>query len=150
MNYRLPKFLVIHLSLYLFVVINLPVISCCSYSHSILFYLSFFRLVWIKDVYHHISPGTPLVLVGTKRDLKARRRFTEEEIRSLAKQIGVRYVETSSRLDLGVDDAFGTLAQMIYKKRLIVLAQKRMEMENEIARNGATKKKKSNSSCSIM
>lgn len=43
--------------------------------------------------------------------------MAEDEIGSLSRQLGIKYVETSAKLDLGVDIAFGLLAEMIRRRR---------------------------------
>lgn len=59
------------------------------------------------------SEDTPLVLVGNKFDLQMQRKVTTEEGKSLARQFGCPFYETSAALRTYVDDAFHTLVREI-------------------------------------
>lgn len=56
---------------------------------------------------------TPLVLIGNKFDLQLQRKVTTEEGKSLARQFGCPFFETSAALRTFVDDAFHTLVREI-------------------------------------
>lgn len=62
------------------------------------------------------SEDTPLVLVGNKFDLHMQRKVTTDEGKSLARQFGCPFYETSACLRTYVDDAFHTLVREIRKK----------------------------------
>ncbi|VEN55654.1 unnamed protein product [Callosobruchus maculatus] len=62
------------------------------------------------------SEDTPLVLVGNKFDLHTQRKVTTEEGKSLARQLGCPFYETSACLRTYVDDAFHTLVREIRRK----------------------------------
>ncbi|KAJ8927656.1 hypothetical protein NQ314_019858 [Rhamnusium bicolor] len=62
------------------------------------------------------SEDTPLVLVGNKFDLHMQRKVTTEEGKSLARQFGCPFYETSACLRTYVDDAFHTLVREIRRK----------------------------------
>ncbi|TPX42506.1 hypothetical protein SeLEV6574_g05567 [Synchytrium endobioticum] len=55
----------------------------------------------------------PVVLVGNKCDLESERAVTQDEGRSLAKQYNCRFLETSARNKVNVDDAFYALVRAI-------------------------------------
>jgi Ras-related C3 botulinum toxin substrate 1 len=86
--------------------------------------VSFYNLQkkWIPEVTHH-SPGTPLVIVGTKCDLKNEKNLDvvpEFVGQKLAQEIGARYHECSALTQEGLravfDDAIRT-ALMPKKKK---------------------------------
>lgn len=62
------------------------------------------------------TEDTPLVLVGNKFDLHMQRKVTTEEGKSLARQFGCPFYETSACLRTYVDDAFHTLVREIRRK----------------------------------
>ncbi|XP_023027691.1 GTP-binding protein Rit1 [Leptinotarsa decemlineata] len=62
------------------------------------------------------TEDTPLVLVGNKFDLHLQRKVTTEEGKSLARQFGCPFYETSACLRTYVDDAFHTLVREIRRK----------------------------------
>ncbi|XP_018320145.1 GTP-binding protein Rit2 [Agrilus planipennis] len=58
----------------------------------------------------------PLVLIGNKFDLQMQRKVSTEEGKTLAKQFGCPFYETSAALRTFVDDAFHTLVREIRAK----------------------------------
>ncbi|XP_030752692.1 GTP-binding protein Rit1-like [Sitophilus oryzae] len=62
------------------------------------------------------SEDTPIVLVGNKFDLHLQRKVSTEEGKSLARQFGCPFYETSACLRTYVDDAFHTLVREIRAK----------------------------------
>ncbi|KAB0803686.1 hypothetical protein PPYR_00656 [Photinus pyralis] len=62
------------------------------------------------------SEDTPLVLIGNKFDLQMQRKVTAEEGKTLARQFGCPFYETSAALRTYVDDAFHTLVREIRSK----------------------------------
>lgn len=59
------------------------------------------------------SEDTPIVLIGNKFDLHMQRKVSTEEGKSLARQFGCPFYETSACLRTYVDDAFHTLVREI-------------------------------------
>lgn len=86
---------------------------------------SFFNVTakWLPEIQHH-CPGVPIVLVGTKCDLRQssvaggdKKRNTssvcKEEGAVLAKRIGAKcYLETSAKTGDGVNDLFQRAAEV--------------------------------------
>jgi Rho family protein len=82
--------------------------SCEAYEHP----------QWYPEV-AHFCEGTPLILVGTKTDLRrdeqTRRMLgaqgqapvTAEQGASVAKEIGAKYIECSAKTGTGVQEVFG-------------------------------------------
>lgn len=64
------------------------------------------RTKWVPELKHH-SPETPIVLCGTKADLRKDGCVTEDEGKKFAKDIGARaYVECSAKTKEGLDNVF--------------------------------------------
>lgn len=59
------------------------------------------------------TDDTPLVLVGNKFDLQMQRKVTTEEGKSLARQLGCPFYETSAAYRTYIDDAFHALVREI-------------------------------------
>lgn len=78
----------------------------------------------------------PFLLVGNKADLQERRVVTEEMAKSQAEQWQVRYVETSAKTRLNVNEVFIELLRDIRKIDLD------REMRNDKTRNGKKSKSK--------
>jgi len=73
---------------------------------------------WHANIEQHASEGVNKVLIGNKSDWTDKRAVTEEEGRQLADELGIKFIETSAKINEGVEDAFFTLARDI-KARLI-------------------------------
>jgi Ras-related protein Rab-8A len=53
------------------------------------------------------------ILVGNKSDWTDKRAITEEEGRELAEELGIKFIETSAKINEGVEEAFFTLARCV-------------------------------------
>lgn len=53
------------------------------------------------------------VLIGNKSDWTDKRAITEEEGRELAEELGIKFIETSAKINEGVEEAFFTLARCV-------------------------------------
>jgi len=73
---------------------------------------------WIKNIEQHASESVNKILVGNKCDLQEQKVVDEQQGRALAQEYGLKFVEASAKSNIGVDDAFITLAKDI-KARLI-------------------------------
>ena len=51
------------------------------------------------------------ILVGNKCDWEEKRAITTESGRELAEELGIKFMETSAKVNQGVEDAFFTLAR---------------------------------------
>jgi len=73
---------------------------------------------WHANIEQHASEGVNKVLIGNKSDWTDKRAVSEEDGRELAEELGIKFIETSAKINEGVEDAFFTLARDI-KARLI-------------------------------
>ncbi|KAK9762565.1 GTP-binding protein [Basidiobolus ranarum] len=73
---------------------------------------------WIKNVEQHAHEGVNKIIVGNKCDIEDKKAITKEQGQTFAEEFGVKYVETSAKANIGVEEAFFSLARDI-KKRLI-------------------------------
>jgi Ras-related protein Rab-8A len=53
------------------------------------------------------------VLIGNKSDWTDKRAVSEEDGRQLAEELGIKFIETSAKINEGVEDAFFTLARCV-------------------------------------
>eukprot|EP01084_Bolivina_argentea_P065498 119386_1 len=66
---------------------------------------------WVPEISHH-APGVPMILIGTKSDLRTDNQFksnmvTEDEGNSLAKSIGaIKYIECSALTQANLKSVF--------------------------------------------
>ena len=73
---------------------------------------------WIKNIEQHASESVNKILVGNKCDLTDQKVVDDEQGKALAEEYGIKFMEASAKSNIGVDDAFITLAKDI-KARLI-------------------------------
>jgi len=73
---------------------------------------------WHSNIEQHASEGVNKILIGNKCDWVDKKAVTEEQGRELAQELGIKFMETSAKVNEGVEDAFFTLARDI-KTRLI-------------------------------
>ncbi|KAJ3424995.1 ras gtpase-related [Anaeramoeba flamelloides] len=70
------------------------------------------EILMVKD-----SGDEPIVIAANKIDLESKRKITTEEGKELAESLGCGYIETSAKLDIGVEDAFYDLVRLMRVKR---------------------------------
>ena len=73
---------------------------------------------WIRNTEQFASEGVDKILIGNKCDMGEKRVVERERAEALAQEYGLKFVETSAKANIGVEEAFMTLAKDI-KKRLI-------------------------------
>jgi len=73
---------------------------------------------WHSNIEQHASEGVNKILIGNKSDWNDKRVITEQQGRELAQELGIQFMETSAKVNEGVEEAFFTLARDI-KTRLI-------------------------------
>ena len=66
---------------------------------------------WHSNIEQHASEGVNKILIGNKSDWTDKRAVTEEQGRELAQELGVKFMETSAKVNEGVEEAFFTLAR---------------------------------------
>jgi len=66
---------------------------------------------WHSNIEQHASEGVNKILIGNKSDWTDKRAVTEEQGRELADELGIKFMETSAKVNEGVEEAFFTLAR---------------------------------------
>jgi Ras-related protein Rab-8A len=66
---------------------------------------------WHNNIEQHASEGVNKILIGNKSDWTDKKAVTEEQGRELADEFGIRFMETSAKVNEGVEEAFFTLAR---------------------------------------
>jgi Ras-related protein Rab-8A len=73
---------------------------------------------WFSNVDQHASEGVNKILIGNKCDWVEKKAIVREQGQALADEFNVKFMETSAKANINVEEAFFTLARDI-KKRLI-------------------------------
>jgi len=68
---------------------------------------------WHANIEQHASEGVNKILVGNKSDWTDKRAVTVDQGRELADELGIRFMETSAKVNDGVEEAFFTLARSV-------------------------------------
>lgn len=78
---------------------------------------SFHRInMWVNEVANHAGSSVVKLLVGNKCDLEAERKVSTQEGKELAERLGARFLETSAKKNINVDQAFRLLTEEIYRQ----------------------------------
>lgn len=87
------------------------------YVFSVIDRSSFEHLVgWLEEARKNAG-NVPGILIGNKTDLLEQREVSREEAEAYAAQAGLKYIETSAKLDENVGDAFQQVAVTIIKTK---------------------------------
>ncbi|KAG5636546.1 GTPase Ypt2 [Sphagnurus paluster] len=68
---------------------------------------------WHSNIEQHASEGVNKILIGNKSDWTDKKAVTEEQGRELAEELGIKFMETSAKINEGVEEAFFTLARCV-------------------------------------
>ncbi|KAL4065817.1 P-loop containing nucleoside triphosphate hydrolase protein [Scleroderma yunnanense] len=66
---------------------------------------------WHASIERYASEGVNKILIGNKSDWTNKRAVPEEFGRDLARKLGIKFMETSAKLNEGIEEAFFTLAR---------------------------------------
>jgi Ras-related protein Rab-8A len=68
---------------------------------------------WHANIEQHASEGVNKILIGNKSDWTDKRAVTVDQGRELANELAVKFMETSAKVNDGVEEAFFTLARSV-------------------------------------
>ncbi|XP_078329505.1 ras-related protein Rab-8A-like isoform X2 [Crassostrea virginica] len=113
---------------------------------------------WIRNIEEHASQDVDKMILGNKCDMNDKRVVSKEKGESLAIEHGIKFMETSAKASINVEEAFFTLARDIKAKmdRKLFVADNPGESSNAQAKNaggitpGKTQPKKAGWRCTIL
>lgn len=79
---------------------------------------------WIRNIEENASADVEKMLLGNKCDLADRRQVSKERGEQLAIEYGIKFMETSAKASINVEEAFYTLARDIKaktEKKLVII-----------------------------
>ncbi|XP_036865394.1 ras-related protein Rab-8A isoform X3 [Manis javanica] len=68
---------------------------------------------WIRNIEEHASADVEKMILGNKCDVNDKRQVSKERGEKLALDYGIRFMETSAKANINVENAFFTLARDI-------------------------------------
>lgn len=71
---------------------------------------------WIKNIEQHANEDVEKMILGNKCDMEDKRVITKEQGEKLAADYGVKFMETSAKAKIGVEEAFLAIARAIKDK----------------------------------
>lgn len=80
---------------------------------------------WIRNIEENASANVEKMLLGNKCELEDRRQVSRERGEQLAVEYGIKFMETSAKNSINVEDAFFTLARDIKTQ-----TEKKLEQSN--------------------
>lgn len=80
---------------------------------------------WIRNIEEHASADVERMLIGNKCDMNDKRQVSKERGEKLAIEYGMKFMETSAKLNENIENAFFTLARDIKAKTEKRLQQNR-------------------------
>ncbi|CAG8460079.1 11249_t:CDS:2 [Funneliformis mosseae] len=99
---------------------------------------------WFSNIEQHASEGVNKILIGNKCDWVEKKAITKEQGQALADEFGIKFLETSAKANINVEEAFFTLARDIKKRLIDTHAQeqqntqnKRLELDNKSPKSSA-------------
>ncbi|XP_072349206.1 ras-related protein Rab-8B-like isoform X1 [Scyliorhinus torazame] len=71
---------------------------------------------WIRNIEEHASSDVERMILGNKCDMNDKRQVSKERGEKLAIDYGIKFLETSAKSSINVEEAFITLARDIMTK----------------------------------
>jgi len=71
---------------------------------------------WIRNIEEHATSDVEKMVLGNKCDMNDRRQVSKERGEQLAIEYGIKFMETSAKASINVEEAFLTLARDIKLK----------------------------------
>eukprot|EP01137_Pigoraptor_chileana_P004619 Opistho-2@46498 len=71
---------------------------------------------WIRNIEQHAAEDVEKMILGNKCDIEDKRMVTKERGQKLADEYGIKFLETSAKANINVEEAFMTIARDIKKK----------------------------------
>ena len=92
---------------------------------------------WMEEIRKNASSDVCILLVGNKSDLAGERVVSIDEGRQLAESLGIKFIETSAKEDVNVDEAYLTIAKDINK----VFGERKIEEQRLLSKENNSQEK---------
>ena len=65
----------------------------------------------MRNIEQHASEGVNKILIGNKADMLDKKVISKEQGQALADEFGIKFLECSAKSNIGVEEAFFSLAR---------------------------------------
>ncbi|KAG0380737.1 GTP-binding protein [Mortierella sp. AD032] len=66
---------------------------------------------WFSNIEQHASEGVNKILIGNKCDMPDKKVISKDQGQALADEFGIKFLETSAKSNIGVEEAFYSIAR---------------------------------------
>ncbi|XP_038640262.1 ras-related protein Rab-8-like isoform X2 [Scyliorhinus canicula] len=107
---------------------------------------------WIRDIEEHASTDVERMILGNKCDVNEKRQVPKEQGEKLAIDYGIKFLETSAKSSINVEEAFSTLTCDIMTKHKMKLNENNSPENSEKVKIAAKRQSKRRSSfrCTLL
>lgn len=71
---------------------------------------------WLRNIDEHANEDVEKMILGNKCDMEDKRVIAKEKGESIAREHGIRFLETSAKANINIEQAFLELAEAILNK----------------------------------
>ena len=71
---------------------------------------------WLRTILEHSSSDVEKMILGNKCDMEEQRRIPKERGESIARENGIKFLETSAKTNVNVEEAFLQISESILDK----------------------------------
>lgn len=75
---------------------------------------------WLRNIQEHANEDVEKMILGNKCDMEDKRVIPKERGEAIAKENGIRFLETSAKTNINIDKAFIELSESILDKTIDV------------------------------
>jgi Ras-related protein Rab-10 len=75
---------------------------------------------WLRNIQEHANPDVEKMILGNKCDMEDKRVIPKERGEAIARENGIRFLETSAKTNVNIDRAFIELSESILDKTVDV------------------------------
>ena len=87
---------------------------------------------WLIEIEKNASENVLKILIGNKNDLENERVISKEEGQNFANKYGMKFIETSAKMDTNVNEAFLTLAKLMMELSTNAKPLTQKKIENKV------------------
>lgn len=96
---------------------------------------------WIRNIEMHATQDVELMILGNKCDIADKRQVSKEKGEQLALQHSIKFLETSAKANINIEEAFTTLAKDIKLKMEQRIESSNMNRGYQLSRDDQAKRR---------